>query len=228
MDFFCRLYYSNINWHSKKVFFDSNIKDKCLIKLLVFKGISIVYSRNIADIIIVRHHQSCWWSWKEISLNDLYYILSDADKYLYYIWSFKRQYQPKAPSEKCFFIHNYMVVLDFSKKNFNIYCRNSIPFIDQKIYTKHLIKDKSYLKIWVGDYFRSRTTNYGDSLLIQISENKYMIIRDAICVFENNELCSKMSIDDSPSAPFLMTSRYNWAKIFQTKTVSCKIIHQQH
>jgi len=222
MDFLFRLFQCNINWCSKKVFFD-NIKDKLLIRLLVFKGIVIVNSRDAADIVIVRHHQSCWWSWKELSLSDLYYILSDADKYLYYIWRFKHQYRPKSPTEKCFFIHNYMVIIDFSRKVFNVYCNDHAPFIDQKVYTKHIIKDKSYLKVWIGDYTRLRTTNHGDSLLIHICEDKCMIIRDAICEFRNVEL-----LNENPSTPFIVGSKSSLSKLFHRNNVLCRVIHQQY
>jgi len=115
-----------------------------------------------------------------------------------------------------------MVIIDFSKKYFNVYCDHSTPFIDQKIYTKHLIKDKGYLKIWVGDYARSRMTNQGDSLLIQTPENMFMTIRDAIFEFKNVRF-----LNENPSTPFLVGPKANLSKLFHEKNVLCKVVHQQ-
>lgn len=215
MGFLSRIFYNTINWRSKKVFFDG-VSDTCLTRLLVFKGAKIVYSKKIADITIVNHHVSCWWARKEISLYDLYYILSDADKYLYYLWRLKYQHHPEPSHEKVFIIHNYMVLVDFYKKTFSIYHKQHVPFIDQKLYTKKVLQKYNYLRIWIGDYTTNTQTTSADSLLVQLSGDMCMSIRDAVCVFQN----------DKAAEPFFIFTKPSWTHIFNKKTMSCKIIHQ--
>lgn len=225
MEYLARLFCNQINWRSKKVFFD-DIDDKCLIKLLVFKGITVVDSRQTADLIIVHRHTSCWWPWKEITLTDLYFYLSDGDKYLYYIARLKSQHRP-THNEKIFLVHNYMIVLNFSHKIFHVYYHELIPFIDRKVYTKKIVKDQNYLRAWVDDYYWYRTTtmlNCADGFLIQLSDNRYISIGNAVCIFEQN---NSSSLTQPSPTPFLLHSKFNISKVFQKKnTVWCRILHQ--
>lgn len=228
MEFLARLFCNQIQWRSKKVFFD-NIHDKYLIKLLLIKGITVVDSRQTADLVIVRHHTSCWWPWKEITLADLYFYLSDGDKYLYYIARLKSQHRP-TQNEKIFLVHNYMIVLNFFHKTFYVYYHEPIPFIDRKMYTKRIIKDQSYLRAWVDDNYWIRVTatrNCADGFLIQLSDNRYMSIGNAICIFEQEEKEKISSTLTQPSpTPFLIHSKFNLSKVFHNKnTVWCRILH---
>lgn len=226
MDFFSRLFCNHITWRSKNVFFD-DIHDQYLIKLLLFKGIKMVDSRNMADIVIVRRHSSCWWPWKEITLPDLYFLLSDADKYMYYVWRLKTQYRPQQ-NEKLFFVHNYMIVLNSSLKTYHVYYHQPIPFIDHKIYTKKIVKDKSYLHAWVDDDYCLRSTtkrNCVEGFLLQLSDHRYMSIGNAICIFEQDEKQNSSLLTQSSSTPFLIHSKFNLSKVFQKKTVWCRILH---
>jgi hypothetical protein len=222
MDFLLRFFMSNISvsWRSKKVFFHTDVKDPCLVKLIRFKGARIVDCRQHADVVIVKYHQSCWWwSLKEISLSDLYYILSDADKYFYYLWKRKDQHHPGF-NEKVFIIGRYMVVIDFFHKVFHVFFHQPHPFIDQKLFTKKIVRNYSYESIWVADQNLTQNTEHrGDGFLIKMSENTYMSIRDAICVFENETF---------PEQPFFPDNhhRCDWMHFFHNKNVSCMIVHQ--
>ena len=228
MEFLARLFCNQIHWRTKKVFFDENAQDKHLIRLLLLKGITVVDSRETAELVIVRHHPSCWRPWKEITFADLYFYLSDADKYLYYIAKLKSQHRP-IKDEKIFLVHNYMIVLNSSQKTFHVYSHEPIPFIDQKVYTKRIVKNQRYLRAWVDDYYWLRSTtmrNCADGFLIQLSDNRYMSIGNAVCIFEQDEKQTDCSLTQPSSTPFLLHSKFNLSKVFEKKTVWCRILHQ--
>lgn len=216
MEFLSRFLFNSIQWRSKKVYFE-NVHDKDLIRLLLFKGVVLVDCRDKADLVIVDHHPSCWRSWKDVAFADLYYLLSDADKYLYYTMKIKKQHRPDL-DEIVFFVHNYMVVANNTRKVMSVYFQQDIPFIDHKIYTKKIIRDYDYIHAWISG--RHHTSgNFADGLLFQLSPNKYLSIRDAICIFEHEPSSG------SPSTPFLFHSKFNLSQLFQRKTVWCRIIH---
>lgn len=224
MEFLYRLFCNQIHWRSKKVFFDENVQDKHLMKLLLLKGITVVDSRETADLVIVRHHRSCWRPWKEITLADLYFYLSDADKYLYYIAKLKSQHRP-TQNEKIFLVHNYMVVLNFSHKTFNVYYHEPVPFIDHKVYTNKIIKEQRYVCAWVDNHYwlRSMTMrNCANGFLIQLSDHRYMSIGNAVCISEQEDLSS---LTQPSSTPFLIHSKFNLSKVFEKKTVWWRILH---
>jgi len=220
MDFLSRFFFNRIQWRFKKVCFE-NVRDKHLMRLLVSKGIVVVDCREKADLVIVDHHPSCWWSWKEITFADLYYLLSDADKCLYYIMRIKNQYRP-ALDETVFFIHNYMVVMNNTRKVISVYYQQDIPFIDQKIYTKKIILDQHYVHAWISGYHHT-TGHSADGLMLQLFHDKYLSIRDAICIFEHDATSSQSMTPSSTS--FLFHSKFNLSKLFQKKHMWCRILH---
>lgn len=227
MEFLARLFCNQIHWRSKKVFFDESVQDKHLVRLLQVKGAVVADSRETADIVIVRHHRSCWWPWKEITLADLYFYLSDAEKHLYYIAKLKSQHRP-TKDEKIFLVHNYMIVLNSSHKTFHVYYHEPIPFIDYKVFTKKIVKEQPYLRAWVDDNYCLRPTmrDRADGFLIQLSSNRYMSIGNAVCIFKQDEEEQTPCSSTQPSsAPFLIHPKFNLSKVFQKKTVWCKILH---
>jgi hypothetical protein len=224
MGFLARLFCNHIVWRSKKVFFDENAQDKDLIKLLLFKGAITANSRETADLVIVRNHTSCWWSWKEITFADLYFYLTDADKHLYYIARLKQQHRPTR-HEKIFFAHHhYMIVLNFLKKTFHVYYHDPVPFLDQKVYTKHIIRNHPYMRVWVNDG-AAAVPQCVDGFLIQLSNSRYMSIGGAVCIF-NQDHDEKQSSLSTIATPFLVHPKFNLSGVFQKhKTVWCTILH---
>lgn len=226
MEFLCRLFCNHIHWYSKKVFFD-NVRDKHLIKLLSCKGIIVVDSPHSADFIIVRHHRSCWWSYKEITLHDLYFYLSDNDKHLYYISRLKKQHRP-TQEEKVYFVHHYMVVINSSQKTFHIFRRKRIPFIDQRIYTKTVVSHQPYTHAWVDD--KHTFGKHTDSMILRMPIDRYMTIGNAVCLFEQDpSIVSSSSFKTASTPPFLLHRKpNNLAQYFQKQPhVWCRVLHHE-